>query len=252
MRNPFALQGMNVLITGASSGIGKQCAISCSQMDANVILIARNLERLKIVMNELGEGKHSYYVLDLLDFDKYPETINKIIRENGKISGFIHSAGIEATIPLNALKPHIYEEVYKTNAISCFELIRFLSKKKNIGKNASFIAIASIMGIVGQKGKLAYCSSKSALINGIKSLALELAQKQIRVNSISPAIVETEMVDSLFSTMSKENMNIIEQNHPLGFGRPEDVANACVYLLSNASKWVTGTNLVIDGGYSAK
>lgn len=252
MRNPFTLQGMNVLITGASSGIGKQCAISCSQMDANVILIARNLERLKLVMNELGKGKHSYYVLDLLDFDKYPETINKIIKENGKISGFIHSAGIEATIPLNALKPHVYEEVYKTNAISCFELIRFLSKKKNIGNSASFIAIASIMGIVGQKGKLAYCSSKAALINGVKSLALELAQKQIRVNSISPAIVETEMVDSLFSTMSKENMNIIEQNHPLGFGKPEDVANACVYLLSNASRWVTGTNLVIDGGYSAK
>jgi len=252
MTSPFDLQGMNVLITGASSGIGRQCAIACSQMGANIILLARNEERLKQTMAALGEGNHSFCVLDLLDWDKYADAISKMVEENGKISGLIHSAGVEATVPLSALKPRVLEEVYRINAVSCFELIRFLSKKKNLGENPSFIGIASVMGVLGQKGKLAYCSSKAGLINGVKSLALELAQKRIRVNSISPAIVNTELVEKLFSTMSDENVDLIKQNHPLGFGQPEDVANACVYLLSQASRWVTGTNLIVDGGYSAQ
>jgi len=252
MSNPFSLEGMNVLVTGASSGIGRQCAISCSQAGANVMLLARNEERLNQTMSRLAAGNHAYYLLDLLDFEKYPETINQIVNENGKISGLVHSAGIESTVPLNALKLHVYDEVYHTNVVACFELIRLLSKKKYLGDNASFIGISSVMGSVGQKGILAYCASKAALMNGIKALALELAQKHIRVNSVSPAIVETEMVQNLFSTMSEENKRLIEQEHPLGFGQPEDVANACIYLLSNAARWVTGSNLMVDGGYTAR
>jgi len=252
MSSQFSLQDMNVLITGASSGIGKQCAISCSEMGANVILLARDEERLKEVRASLRGKKNSYYLLDITNFDSYQEIINKIIEDNGKISGFIHAAGIEATIPLNVLKYQTHEEVYKTNTISFFEFVRFLSKKKNVGDRASFIAISSVMGIVGQKGKLAYCASKSALINGVKSLSLELAQKKIRVNSVSPAIVETEMTKNLFSSMSQDNLTIIKNNHPLGFGQPSDVANACIFLLSSASNWITGSNLVVDGGYTAK
>lgn len=248
----MSLAGHTIIITGASSGIGRQCAISCSKDGANVILIARNEARLRSVLNELETGSHAYYIFDLLEFDLYNEFLNSLVEKHGRISGFIHSAGIEATIPLNTLKPQIYQNIFEVNVISCFEIIRILSKKKNTQPNASFVVISSIMGVSGQKGKLAYCSSKAALINGVKALALELAQKGIRVNCVSPGIVKTPMVDQLFSSISEESKAEIIREHPLGLGEPNDVANACIYLLSDASKWMTGSNLIIDGGYSAQ
>ena len=248
MHNPFTLEGKNIVITGASSGIGRQCAISCSEMGANVILIARNEVRLKDVLQCLQGENHRYYTLDLQDFNNYSLVVKNIIKENGKISGFIHSAGIEASIPLNGLNSDIHRRVMEINTISFFELIRFFSKNKNSEENTSFIAISSIMGILGQKGKLAYCSSKSALINGIKALALELASKKIRVNCISPAIVQTPMVEELFSAISVENQSIIKNMHPLGFGSPNDVANACLFLASDLSTYITGQTINVDGG----
>jgi NAD(P)-dependent dehydrogenase (short-subunit alcohol dehydrogenase family) len=155
-------------------------------------------------------------------------------------------------MPLKMLKPKHYEETFAVNVFSGFEFIKILTRKKYLGENASFIIISSIMGLLGQKGISVYSSSKGAIVNGIKSLALELADKYIRVNSIAPAIVKTEMTQNLFSKMSENNMKEIEKMHPLGFGETEDVANACIYLLSDASKWITGTNLIIDGGYSAQ
>lgn len=252
MNNPFSLQNKTIVITGASSGIGRQCAISCSAMGAKVVLLARDQERLQKVLSELSGFGHAYYSLDLQDFNSYANIINDIVIKNGKVSGFIHSAGIEATIPLNALKKDTFSRVFEINTISFFELVRYLSKNKYVEKNASFIAITSIMGVLGEKGKLAYCASKSALISGTKALALELASKNIRVNCISPAVINTPMVEDLFSTLSGINKQEIVKAHPLGLGTTEDVANACIFLLSDASKWITGTNLIVDGGYSAK
>lgn len=252
MTTPFSLNGMNVLITGGSSGIGRQCAISCSNMGADVILIARDEERLQQTLSQLSDGDHAYYVMDLLDFEKYVDMITSIVKRHGKISGFIHSAGVDSTVPLSASKPDVIDEVFRINALACFELIRLLSKKKNVGKNASFIGMASVMATRTQKGVMPYCASKAALLNGLKSLALELAPKNIRVNTVSPAIVETELVAHLFSTMSDQNIEKIKSKHPLGFGSPIDVANLCVYLLSPAARWSTGTDYIIDGGYTAQ
>ena len=130
--------------------------------------------------------------------------------------------------------------------------IKVSNEKKYLDKSSSFIFIASVRGFLGKPGAIGYCSSKGALISGMKAMALELARKGIRVNSISPAIVETEMTKKLFENIPAESKQEIEKMHPLGFGKPDDVANACIYLLSNASKWVTGTNLILDGGYSAQ
>lgn len=252
MNNPFSLTGQNIVVTGASSGIGKQCAISCGQMGANVFLIARNEERLQLVQEELVRlnVKCAYYVLDLLDFAGYESVVKAIVADHGKISGFVHSAGMEATVPLNALKVDKMQDVFNCNTFSFFEMVRLLSKKKYASEQASFVAIASVMSFLGQKGKLAYCASKAALANGVKELALELANKNIRVNCVSPAVVNTPLIEELFSKLSPENKLEIEKLHPLGFGEVEDVANACVFLLSSASKWTTGSNLIIDGGYS--
>ena len=250
--DPFSLKGKNIIITGASSGIGRTCAISCSKMGANVILVARNKERLNSLFAKLEKGYHLNYCLDVTKYDQIEPLISDAVCKVGKISGFIHSAGLELTMPLKMLKPKHYEETFAVNVFSGFEFIKILTRKKYLGENASFIIISSIMGLLGQKGISVYSSSKGAIVNGIKSLALELADKYIRVNSIAPAIVKTEMTQNLFSKMSENNMKEIEKMHPLGFGETEDVANACIYLLSDASKWITGTNLIIDGGYSAQ
>ena len=171
----------------------------------------------------------------------------------GKISGFVHSAGIEMTLPLRSMQPSYYEDMFATNVISGFELARIISRKKYLGESGvSFIFISSVMGILGQAGKVGYCSSKGALISGAKAMALELAKKNIRVNCILPGVVETEMSNKMLENLPEESKKSILGMHPLGLGKPEDIANACAFLLSDASRWITGTNLIVDGGYSAR
>jgi NAD(P)-dependent dehydrogenase (short-subunit alcohol dehydrogenase family) len=248
----FSLTDKNIIITGASSGIGRQCAISCSKMGANIILVSRNKERLNETLSFLEGNNHLVFAIDVTDYNKIEPIINDAVTQLGKINGFIHSAGIEMTLPLNLLNSSKLEDIYSINVIAAFNIARILSKKIYIGENASFVMISSVMAQYGQSGKIGYCSSKGALISGAKAMAIELARKQIRVNSILPGIVRSEMSEKLLSTLSEEGVHEIEKMHPLGIGSVSDVANACIYLLSDASTWVTGTNLIVDGGYSAK
>ncbi|MGA1977593.1 MAG: SDR family oxidoreductase [Bacteroidales bacterium] len=252
--NPFNLDGRNILITGASSGIGRQCAINCSLMGANVILTGRDEKRLIEVSSLLSVGNHHYHVFDLTNYSEIESLVNKAVRITGKISGFIHSAGIELPVPINLLKPEHFNLLFAINVISGFEFAKIISKRKYISESGgSFVFIASIMGLLGNSALSAYSASKGAIISGVRSLAIELAEKKIRVNAVSPAqIMNTKMSNNKFSMLSAEEIDKIKKEHPLGFGTAEDVANGCVFLLSEASKWVTGTNLIIDGGYSAK
>ena len=253
MNNPFSLKNKNILITGASSGIGRQCAITFSQLGSNVILIARNKERLKYTFNKLEKGNHLIISQDITEYDKLEQIIKYSVEKIGRISGFIHSAGIEMTLPLRSMQPSYYEKMFSVNVIAGFELAKIISKKKYLDKTgASFVFISSIMGIVGNPTLIGYSASKGALISAIKSMALEFISKNIRVNCISPGHVETEMASKLFEKISEESKKSIIDMHPLGLGKPEDIANACAFLLSNAARWVTGTNLIIDGGYSAR
>lgn len=251
--NSFSLQKKNIVITGASSGIGKQCAITCSQMGANVILIALEEDKLNETMKLLLDGNNLSYAQDITKYEEIDNVITDAVSKVGKISGFIHSAGIEMTLPLNVLKPENYSKVYSVNVISAFEISKRLSHKKNVDESgASFIFIASIMSDYGQPGKIGYCSSKGALVAGARAMALELVSKKIRVNCISPGMVTTEMSQKLLESLSEETQNEIFRMHPMGVGQPLDVANGCVFLLSEAAKWITGINLYIDGGYGAK
>jgi len=246
------LKNKNIIITGASSGIGRQCAITFSKLGANIILIARNKERLKDTLNKLEKGNHLIVPQNITEYDKLEEVVNIAVDKIGRISGFVHSAGIEMTLPLRSMTPSYYEDMFAINVISGLELARIISKKKYLDKNgASFVFISSVMGILGQLGKIGYCSSKGSLISGVKAMALELAFKKIRVNCILPGVVETEMSNEMFQKLSEESKKNIVDMHPLGLGKPEDIAYACVYLLSDSARWVTGTNLIIDGGYSA-
>lgn len=253
MKNNLNLNNKNIMITGASSGIGKQCAITFSQLGANVILVARNKERLEQTFNKLDKGNHITFAQDLNEYDKLEEIINASVGKIGRISGFVHSAGTEMILPLKGMQPSYYEKMFAINVIAGFEIAKIISKKRYLDeKGASFVFISSIMGILGQPGRVGYCSSKGALISGAKAMALELAKKNIRVNCILPGVVNTEMSNEMFQRLSEESKKEIIDMHPLGLGMPEDIANASAFLLSDAAKWMTGSDLIIDGGYSAR
>jgi NAD(P)-dependent dehydrogenase (short-subunit alcohol dehydrogenase family) len=252
MNSPYDLKARNILITGASSGIGRQCAISCSRMGATIILIGLETDKLQDTVSQLEGSGHISYTQDITEYDKLESIIKESVEKLGPINGFIHSAGIEMSRPLKVLKPENFEKVISVNAIAAFEIIRILSKLKNLpAEGASYVLISSVMGVLGDIANVAYCSSKGALLSAGKAMALELAPRKIRVNCVLPGVVETEMSQQLFLSISEESRNSILKMHPLGLGKPTDIANACIFLLSEASRWITGTNLFVDGGYSA-
>lgn len=246
------LQHKNIIITGASSGLGRQIAVEASRCGANVILIARNTERLQQTLEMLEKGNHSVHSLDLNQFDLFDKLLDDVVAANGPVYGFVHSAGIEATIPFRNMKPSVYEDLFRVNVIAGFELARIISKKKNCEpEGGSFVFLGSVMGILGKEGKVAYCASKSALISGVKAMALELSSKKIRCNTVLPGMIMTEMAEEMFRTLPHSSVENIIGSHPLGLGKPEDVANLVTFLLSSKSSWITGSDFVIDGGYSA-
>ena len=248
----LSLEKKNIIITGASSGIGRQTAIECNRAGANLYLIGRNEDRLKLLIEEM-QGINYYRIFDVTDYNNIKNVVNSAFEKLGNIDGFVHSAGIELTKPFSLTRPEEYELLYRTNVVSGFEFAKNISAKKIINeKGGSFIFIASVLGIVSKPGIISYSASKGALISGVKSMALELALKKIRVNSISPAVVETELTKSFIEKLPDEARKEMINMHPLGLGKPEDVANTCIFLLSDAAKWITGANFIIDGGYSAK
>lgn len=250
--NPFSLKNKNIIITGASSGIGRQCAISLSRMGASLILLARREDKLRETISLLKEGKHLYYSIDITDFGTLEPVISEAIEKSGKISGFVHCAGKEITLPLNMMNNKVYNDIFPVNVFSAFELIKILTNKKYICPEASIVLIASIASVVGNTGLSVYSASKGALVSAVRSMSAELAYKKIRINCISPGLTKTEMFDTLYDKISPEQIAKTIADYPLGIGYPEDIANACIYLISDASRWVTGTNLIVDGGFIAK
>ena len=251
--SPFLLEGKVIIVTGASSGIGRQCAISCSRMGAVIALMGRNQERLMETLNSMdNQDNHVAYSLDLIDYDKVVEKVQELVNEKGKISGLINCAGISTTLPLNALSPEKMCLFFQTNVIGATNLTKQVVRPSNFSDSGgSIIFISSVMGVVGEKGKTLYSMTKGALIPAVRSMSLEFAARKVRINCISPGVVETAMSKNAVYSQDKDSLERIKSLHPLGLGSPEDVANACVFLLSDASRWITGTNLIVDGGYLA-
>ena len=249
----FELTDKVIIITGASSGIGRSCAIGCSKQGAKIALIGRDERKLKETLSLLSGKGHHIYIQDITQYNELAELVSNIREDMGVLSGFIHSAGIEIVLPLKLTEPKHFNEAFAVNVISAFEFVKQIIKKKNINpEGASIIFIASIMGVVGQPTKTVYSATKGALIAGSKSLALELARNKIRVNCISPGMVKTGMSQALLDKVTPEALLEIQKVHPLGIGEPEDIAATCVFLLSDSAKWITGTNVIVDGGYTAQ
>lgn len=250
--NPMDLKGKNIMVTGASSGIGKSIAIVLSKMGANIIMVARNGERLKAVLKELEPGNHSYVVFDLSDPAGIGTMMDNVCSEGLKLSGLVHSAGLSKTVPMQYLKVEDLNTIMTVNFYSFIELAKQFSKRKNNDNGGSIVAISSISSKVGARGLTAYCASKGALDSAIKSMALDLAPKGIRINSIAPGMIRTQIYDGLKEIVNNNNFEEdLKKRQIMGIGEPEDVAHAAAFLLSNASRFITGTSIIVDGGYLA-
>jgi len=252
--DPFSLEEKLIVITGASSGIGRYCAIKCSQMGASVALFGRNEDRLMETLGLMQNmRRHIIAAIDLIEYDKVTEKIKLIVKQKGKFDGLINCAGISTTLPLNAVSTAKMEEFFKTNVIGAINLTKQVVKSVHFSDaGGSVIFISSVMGVAGEKGKSIYSMTKGALLAAAKSLSLEFAPRKIRVNCISPGVVESPMSENAVYSKDEKSLERITDMHPLGLGKPEDVANACIFILSDASRWITGTNIIVDGGYLAR
>ena len=254
MMNPFSLENKIILVTGASSGIGAQCAIDFSRMGAKVILIARNIECLKQTLSKMEGSGHAYYSVDVTDFRALSCIIKLAVNEVGKISGVVHCAGISSVLPLKLVKEEDIDNIMRTNVFSAIQLVREVTHVGCYDKSngISIIFLSSIMGVVGESCKSLYIFSKGAIIAGVRSLAVELAPKNIRVNCISPGVIVTNINKNARHIVDPERRKELENKHLLGLGETTDISNACIYLLSNGARWVTGQNIIVDGGYSVR
>lgn len=250
--NPFNLEGKKIILTGASSGIGRQCAIDFSRMGATIVMIARNQERLSKALSEMSGTGHIMISADLTNFNDIPIIVESITQSVGKVDGLVNCAGISTTLPLKLVSSDKLDEFFKTNVYSAVELTREVANIKHMNPGGSVIFLSSIMGCVGESGKSLYSMTKGALIAASRSLACELARRQIRVNCVSPGAILTPINEHLPHMADPEQRKKLEEKHLLGLGKTEDISYACIYLLSNASRWVTGQNLIVDGGYTAR
>ena len=248
MYNPFSLEGKTILVTGASSGIGRGTAIECAKMGAKVVLSGRNEARLQETLAKLDGEEHLVLCGDL----NVEETRKEIVDNMPALNGVVNCAGISQIQMAKFMDQSSLEGIFQTNVFSPLMLNTLLLKKKKIQKNSSIIFISSISGVYrSQIGEGGYGATKAALAGYAKSLALELSAQGIRVNTIHPGVVETPLLEVSNGTFGEEKLEALRQKYPLKrFGKPEDIAYAAIYLLSDASSWVTGADLKIDGGYS--
>jgi NAD(P)-dependent dehydrogenase (short-subunit alcohol dehydrogenase family) len=250
--NPLDLSGRTLLVTGASSGIGRECAALLSSLNARVVIAGRDRSKLEETLSLLSGTGHCVETFDFSATGEIVPWVRKIAGQVGPLYGLVHAAGKQLVAPIRTLMPSSLEDQMRINLYSSMMLAQGFCQKGCFVKGGSLVFISSIMANVGKPGVSAYCASKAGLIGFTRSLALELVREKVRVNCITPSIVETDMSSSLKELMLPAQWTALEEAHPLGFGTPRDVANAAAFLLADTGRWITGTALVVDGGYSAQ
>ena len=243
--NPFTLKGKTILVTGASSGIGQATAVECAQMGAEVVITGRDTKRLQATADLMGNLK-AQIAADLTN----QEDVERLVAALPPLDGAVLCAGNSTTLPLQFGSREKFDEMFNVNFFAPVELLRLMYKKKVLQKGASVVLIASIGGTHSfMPGNGVYGASKAALNSLMKYAAREYASRKIRVNSICPGMVDTPLIHR--GTITEEQLAEDAKRYPLGrYGKPDDIANGVVYLLSDASSWLTGHDLVIDGGFS--
>jgi NAD(P)-dependent dehydrogenase (short-subunit alcohol dehydrogenase family) len=251
MFNPMDLTGRSLLVTGASSGIGRSTAILLSRLGAKLILVARDGQRLEETRTQLQGEEHRCVQFDLTGVDDIPQLLKKICAETGPLTGVVHSAGLQLTKGVRFLNRNDVDALMTINVTAALGLARGFRQKGVFGVGGSLVFLTSTAGLVGVSGMAAYSATKGALIALTRSLAMELAPEGIRVNCVAPGLVHTEMVEQWQQPLTQEQVDEIERMHPMGIGKPNDVANAIAFLLADTGRWITGTTLVVDGGLTA-
>ncbi len=242
--NPFSLEGKTVLVTGASSGIGRETAIQCSKMGAKLIITARNEERLNETLSQLQGDGHRMIIAELTN----PEDLETLVGAIDALQGLVLCAGKGMTASFPFSTPDKYQSIFNVNFFAPVELLRLLVKKKKLVKESSVVFVSSIGGLWSfSLGNGVYGASKAAINSAMKFCAKELATKKIRVNAVNPGMVNTNLIQN--GTISEEQQKLDIETYPLKrYGEPQEIAYGIIYLLSDAASWVTGHSLVIDGG----
>ena len=246
---PFDLSGKRILISGASSGIGRACAICASRSGAQIIATGRRLDALRDTISQCDGVEHQAIAGDIVS----ENFILELMKQAGKIDGLVHAAGIAPMCPVGMLTANHVESVMRTNFFSFLELMKYCSKRKHCNEHMSIVAISSVSAYSGWGGGAVYCGSKGALSSSVRAFAMELAHKGIRVNAVCPSNIRTPLYEKGASAMNDEvSLKELLKKQPLGLGEPEYVAWPVCFLLSDAASFITGANLPVDGGFLAQ
>jgi NAD(P)-dependent dehydrogenase (short-subunit alcohol dehydrogenase family) len=249
--NPLDLTGRTVLITGASSGIGEATALYLARLGARIIATGRNAERLQAVLDRLeGEG-HVGTVFDLSETSRITPWLKELCAAEGVLHGLVHSAGIQATKPIQLADAGFVDDVLRTNLGSALMLAQAFRLKPCHARPASLVFVSSSAALRSAPGNSIYAASKGGIIAATKSLGVELIRDGIRVNCVAPAMVDTPMSGEFRRILSEEAFKRVVDLHPLGLGQPDDVAAAIAFLLADTARWITGSVLTVDGGFLA-
>ncbi|MDY8045195.1 SDR family oxidoreductase [Paenibacillus polymyxa] len=247
--NPLDFVRRKILVTGASSGIGKATAIYLSKLGAQIILNGRNEGRLNETMMQLTGGNHRILTADLAKEEELGHFFDQMVQDGIKLNGMVHCAGVPYVMPLQSLSKKRLSDVMETNFFPFIELVRQYAKKK-YSSGGSIVCISSILSVQPRAYETGYIASKAAMNAAVTSLAFELAKKGIRINGILAGNIMTEMVqETLKEYANEEHLNNVIEKSLLGAGEPEDIASVCAFLLSDMAKFITGRNMYADGGY---
>lgn len=250
MVNLIDLTGRKILVVGASSGIGRQTAITLSQVGAQLILAARREDKLQETLQLLEGGGHSWYKLDVNETDRIEDAVKRIVAEQGRLDGMVYSAGFDIAVPLLQFKPDKVQSIFRTNFFGFVEAVRQVCKKGRFNEGMRIVGISSIASLVGDKAHTTYSASKAAMDGAVRCIAAEAADKGICINTVAPAMVGTEMYEGFlrqYGADSSSNQDLLNRQY-LGVARPEDVANAIAFLISPAARFITGITMPVDGG----
>lgn len=249
---PDALQGRRILVTGASSGIGREAAIRLAECGAALVIMGRNEGRLQDTARSLEGGDHAIRMSDLTDAEVVADEVQAIAEAYGPLHGVLHAAGTSLVLPAKLTKNRHLDELFGAAVRGALGIARAAGKKNVIVDGGSLIFMSSVSSLRGRSGMVAYSAAKAAVDGMVRALAAELAPRRIRVNSIVSGAVATAMHNQFIESVNETIVGNYRNLHMFGFGEPRDIADSAIYLLSDAAKWVTGTSLVVDGGYTAK
>ena len=250
VKNIIDLRDRQILVAGASSGIGRDTAILLSELGAKVILIARREDKLQEVMQKLYGSSHAYYCADLCETDEIEALVSKIVEENGKLDGLVYAAGVGTSMPLMQFKPNKVKSVFDINFFGFVEMVRQVCRKGRYNEGMRIVGISSVAATRGDKSHMAYSASKAAMDGAVRCIAKEVADKGICINTVAPAMTATDMYVHYLGKYGEDsgsNQDLLKRQY-LGVAQTSDVAAAIAYLICPAARFITGISFPVDGG----